>query len=148
MTAAFEGTGLARRRRRGFAMVELTISTLLIAAALAIVVQTVGWLAAQRRGAERRQRATQEAANLMERLAARPWDELTPELARSLTLSPATAATLRDGALDVAIAPGRGEPASKSVAITIRWGDRSGTSAAPVRLVAWVHRRTPGGTTP
>ena len=145
MTLAYEGPGSAHRRRGGYAMVELTISTLLIAAALAIVVQSVGWLAAQRRGAERRQRAIQEAANLMERLALRPWDELTPELARSLTLSPATSSALRDGMLDVAIAPGRGEPASKSVAITIRWGDRSGVPSAPVRLVAWVHRRVPGG---
>lgn len=136
--------GPARPRRGGYAMVELTISTLLIAAALAIVVQSLGWLAAQRRGAERRQRAAQEAANLMERLVARPWDELTPEFARSLSLTPAASEALRDGTLDVAIAPGRGEPASKSVAITIGWGDRSGASPAPVRLVSWVHRRPRG----
>ena len=148
MTPAAIGPRIRRRRRRGYALVELTISMLLFAAALAIVVQSAGWLAAQRRGAERRERAILEAANLMERLASRPWDELTPDLGRSLSLSPAAAASLRDGALEVAIAPGRGEPASKSIAITIRWGDRPGIPSAPVRLVAWVHRRASDGVKP
>lgn len=137
--------GRGAPRRRGLALLELTISTLLLAAALVIAVQSLGWLASQRRGAERRQRAIQEAANLMERLSARPFDELTPELARSVALSPASAAVLRDGTLDVAIAPAPGEPTSKSITVTIRWGDRSGVGPAPVRLVAWVHRRSPKG---
>jgi Tfp pilus assembly protein PilV len=132
------------RRPRGYGLIEVTISSLLIVVALGLVVQTVGWLAAERRGAERRERATQEAANLMERLADRPWDELTPESARSLTLSEPAQAVLRDGTLEVAVASIAGPPSAKKITILVRWGDRDGGKAAPVRLVAWVHRREGG----
>jgi Tfp pilus assembly protein PilV len=132
------------RRPRGYGMVEVTLSSVLIVIALGLVVQTVGWLAAERRGAERRERATQEAANLMERLVDRPWDELTPESARSLTLSDAAQAVLRDGTLDVDVAPVPGPPPAKKITILVRWGDRDGGKAAPVRLVAWVHRHEGG----
>jgi hypothetical protein len=139
---------VAAARRRGYGLVELSVAGLLLAIAMGIVAQTATWLAVERRGAERRQRALQEAANLMERLSARPWLELTPELAREQSLSPATKAALRDGTLDVAIAPTEGDASSKTIAIRIGWGGTSGRGPAPVRLVAWVHRRGEGGGKP
>jgi hypothetical protein len=139
---------VAAARRRGYGLVELSVAGLLLAVAMAIVAQTAGWLALERRGAERRQRAMQEAANLMEQLTARPWSELTPELARAQSLSPAGKAVLRDGTLDVAIAPTEGDASSKTIAVRIGWGGTSGTAPAPVRLVAWVHRRDGGGGKP
>jgi type II secretory pathway pseudopilin PulG len=135
-------------RRRAFGLVELTIATLLLGVAMTIVAQTAGWLAAERRGAERRQRALQEAANLMERLAARPWAELTPELAKAQTLSPTTKSALRDGALDVTIGPAEGDDSAKAIAIRIGWGNRAGGRVAPIRLVGWVHRRDREGGRP
>lgn len=139
----------AAGRRRGFGLAEMAIAGLLLALAMGLVAQTAVWLAAERRGAARRERALQEAANLMERLAARPWDELTPDLARVQALTPATAEVLRDGTLAVAIAGDDVEPAAKSIAIEIGWGSGgSGGRVAPVRLVAWVYRRNPGGPRP
>jgi prepilin-type N-terminal cleavage/methylation domain-containing protein len=135
-------------RRRGFGLVELTIATLLLGLAMTIVAQTAGWLAAERRGADRRRRALQEAANLMERLSSRPWDELTPELARDQRLSEPTKAILRDGALEVAVAPEASDPKAKRIAIRIQWGDPSAGLVAPVRLVGWVHRRDRKGGKP
>ncbi len=123
------------RRRRGYGLLELTVATLLLAIAMTIVAQTAGWLSVERRGAERRQRALQAAANLMERLGSRPWDELTPELARSETLSAATKAVLRDGMLDVAIVPEAGDRPAKRITIRVQWGDRSAGLVAPVKLV-------------
>jgi prepilin-type N-terminal cleavage/methylation domain-containing protein len=128
-------------RRRGYGLIELTIATLLLAVAMTIVAQTAGWLSTERRGAERRQRALQEAANLMERLSSRPWDELTPELARAQVLTPATRAFLRDGTLDVVIIPETGDPPAKRITVRVYWGDPSAGLVAPVKLVAWVHHR-------
>ncbi len=135
-------------RCRGYGLVELAIATLLLGVAMTIVAQTVGWLAAERRGAERRQRALQEAANLMERLGSRRWEELTPELARAQSLSPATKAVLRDGTLEVVIVPESADPPAKRVTIRIGWGDPSAGLVAPVTLVAWVHRRAREGGKP
>jgi hypothetical protein len=80
----------------------------------------------------------------MERLADRPWDDLTSESARALTLSAAAQAVLRDGTLVVAVAPVPGLTPAKKLTILVRWGDSDGGKAAPVRLVAWVHRREGG----
>ncbi len=135
-------------RRRGYGLFELAVATVLLGVAMAIVAQTVGWLAAERRGAQRRQRAVQEAANLMERLNARPWDELTPDLARAQVLSPSTKALLRDGDLSVSIDAEPGSPTTRRVAIRIAWGDRSAGLVAPVQLVAWVHQRDREGGRP
>jgi hypothetical protein len=131
-------------RRRGYGAFEITISAFLLVIAMGIVAESVGWLAAERRGAGRRQVAVQEAANLMERLSARPGEELTSDTARSLKLSPSTALILRDGSLDVTIEPSAGDPSSKRITILVRWLDAVGNPAAPVRLVAWVHRRGMG----
>ncbi len=72
-------TRFRRSRRRGFGLVEMTIACVLLAAAMAATLQVVGWVALERRAVERRERAVLEASNLMERIAARPWDELTTE---------------------------------------------------------------------
>jgi hypothetical protein len=129
-----------RLRRHGYGIFEITISAFLLVIAMGILAEAVGWLAVERRGAGRRQIALQEAANLMEHLSARPWEELTPEAARSINLSRTSASSLRDGTLDVAIAPSPGDPLAKRITIVVRWGDAAGNTAAPVRLVAWVHR--------
>ena len=76
-------------RRRGFTMVEITASVVMLATAMSLTVQLLGGLAAERRAAERRLCAVQEVANLMERVAARPWGEVTPESLRAVSLSPA-----------------------------------------------------------
>ncbi len=127
--------------RRGYGLIELTICAMLFVAAMGLMLGTASWVAAERRGAERRQVATQEAANLMERLAARPFDELTPESAKRLALSDHAKASLRDGSIDVVIAAIAGDVPARRITIEVRWRDRSGEPVAPVRLVAWVHRR-------
>ena len=59
----------------------------------------------------------------MERITAYPFDEVTPELAGRLTLSPAARQSLPDSELAVDVAgsePGQGRSA-KRIAIKLRW---------------------------
>ena len=70
------------RRRGAFAAIELTVATILLVVAMTLAVQALGWVAAERRATERRAAAVREAANLMERLTARPFDQITPEARR------------------------------------------------------------------
>ncbi len=75
----------SRRRvlhRRGSLLAEVTMSTVLLVIIMGMTVKVLGWVALERRAAERREQAVVEVANLMERLAAHPYDEVTPELAR------------------------------------------------------------------
>ena len=130
-----------QRHRRGFGIAEVAVSSILLVAALVLVAQMVVGMASERLATEHRQRAFQEAANVMERITARPWDELTPEFAKSIRLAPATLTTLRGGSVAVAITPDVGDTTAKKVAIEVRWLDRSGGPESPVRLVSWVYRR-------
>ena len=128
-------------RRRGFGLIEMAISGLLIAAAMAITVQVVGWVATDRRSVARRERAVVEASNLMERIAARPFDEITPESLAALELPEAARSSLPGSTLTATVAARDDAPAGKRITVEIRWRGRSGQAESPVRLVAWAYRK-------
>lgn len=130
-------------RRRGMTLVELTIAAVLLGVAMTATVQILGWVAAERRSLERRQCAAQEAANLMERLAARPWNRLSPAEVRDVALSEPARRLLPGAELTVAVdEPSRTGPvASKRIALRIRWRNRAGGWDAPVRLSSWTFRQ-------
>jgi type II secretory pathway pseudopilin PulG len=122
----------------------LLAAAAMIGVVLAVMLPMLGWAAAERRAVARRERAALEAANLMERLAARPWDRLTTEGLKREPLSEAAASALPDANLAIEVVEVAGPPASKRIRVAIRWRDRPGVDAAPVRLSAFVHRRGGG----
>ena len=135
-------------RRRGFGLIEMAISSLMLAAAMAATLQVIGWVAFEARAVARRERAVREAVNLLERVAARPWDDLTTDALARLKISEATAAALPGSNLAIRVATVEAEPARKVITVEIRWNDRTGRPEAPVRLVAWSHQVSGGGSKP
>ncbi len=131
---------MTRPRARGFTVTELLVACVVLVALLAVCFEIVGASLSARRAASRRLIARQEAANLMERLAARPWDELTPELAAGLGLSPEGRAALPGAELAASVAAVEGEEAAKRISVEVRWKDTSSPSPRPERLVAWRYR--------
>lgn len=149
--------------RRGTTMVELLVAGVLLVALTAVCVQMLAVLAGHRRAVEQEQTAIREAANLMERLAAVPWDELTPEGVRDVRLSEEARRALPGGELEISVTsskfgePLAGErvagdrvagverseppvaqvPGAKRILVSIRWQDRTGRFVRPVRLAAW-----------
>jgi Tfp pilus assembly protein PilV len=132
---------LTKARRSGFGLIEMTIAGVLIVVAMTVTVQIVGSIALERKAVERRERALLEAENVLERIVARPWNELTNESLSKSQLSSTTAGFLRSPTLKASVASFDDAPARKKVLVEIRWLDRSGHSEAPVRLVAWTYRR-------
>jgi hypothetical protein len=126
-------------------MVEVALTVLLLAVAMSTTVKVLGWVAAGRREAERRQWATQEVANLMERLTAMPWDGVTPGAARRLALSDEIRRKLPEPELVVDVDESGATRGEKRLAIRLRWRKRGGAWESPVRLTAWVARRQKGG---
>ena len=121
-------------------MVEIAVASLLLAISMTVTVQVLGWVAAERRAADRRQCAIGEAANIFERLAARPWEKLTPEAVKQVPLSENARRTLPDAELTVGVSDAGQEGDARKIALRIRWKNRSGGWDAPVRLVAWTYR--------
>lgn len=141
---------IARRRnvrpRRGSLLAETAMSGVMLVIALGLVAQVVAAVANQRRTWDRRQTAVFEAANLMERLTARPFDELTVERTKDLTFSEEAKRALPEVQVDVSIV--EHDPAGggdgKRLVVRIQWRNRAGEWDAPVWLTSWVHRRKEG----
>jgi hypothetical protein len=129
-------------RRRGSLLVEVAMATVLLMIVMTLTLKVMGFVALERRATDRRQRATLEVANLMERITAYDFDEVTPELAKGMKLSPTLAQSLPDSELAVDVAPGQPGPgrSAKRIAIKLRWRGRDGEWVAPVRLTSWIER--------
>ncbi|WP_406701009.1 hypothetical protein V5E97_19675 [Singulisphaera sp. Ch08] len=134
------GRANAFSRRRAFTMVEVAITSLLLVIAMTVTLQVLGWVATERRAVERRQCALSESANLMERLAARPWDELTADALKDVKLSESATRALPGAELSVAVADKTESGGSKLLSLRLRWRNRAGGWEAPVRLSAWTYR--------
>ena len=95
-------------------LLELITAGALLGVILTTCLQMTGAAAGQRRAVRQRQAADLELANVLERLAARPWSELTPERAARERLSPAAAALLPEAELHAAVAAVPGMPAGEA----------------------------------
>jgi len=119
---------------------EIAAAGILLAAMLTVCLQFFQATASQRRGLQARRTAIHEAANVMERLCARPWESLTPEAAAQVQRSAEARRALPDGELQVEVAPADEEPDAKRIAVVVRWPGGPEQAARSVRLVAWKYR--------
>ena len=127
--------------RRGFTLLEVSVAGLLLAILMAITVQMLGWVASERRATERRQWAIQEAANVMEQLAAQSWEKLTSDHVAAIELSAQARQVLPDAELQVTVVVEPEQPGTKRLSVTVRWQPRPEQPAAQARLTSWVYRR-------
>ena len=106
---------------------------------MTVTVQLLGWIAAERRAAERRRLAVREVANLLEHLAARPWDKLSEPVELKPTDN-VTRDALPGAELSVVVDDKGAAENAKRVAVRLRWRNRAGDWDAPVRLTTWVQK--------
>jgi Tfp pilus assembly protein PilV len=85
--AGIAASNAARRRaygerdrlRRGIALMELVVAGAVLGTLMLVCLQLLAATAAQRRVADQRQLAAIEVGNVLERVTARRWSELTPQ---------------------------------------------------------------------
>ncbi len=128
-------------RRRGYNIIELIVATVILMAVMGVSLKWFVATAGQRRSEDRRQAALTEAASALERLAARPWEELTPENVAKLVASLELPKSLPSGQVLAQVTQPGGEPEAKILAVTVRWQSRQEAPAEQVRLVAWKYRK-------
>ena len=135
-------------RRRGFTMIEMVAGAAILAVLLAVSMEFFHATALYRRAARQRELATQEVANLMERLAAIPWQDLTPEKGGQVRLSDAARRALPGAKLTIEVSSPAderaGEPPAKRIAVALAWEDQSRRLGRPMRLSAWRYRNEGG----
>jgi len=99
------------------------------------VTQLVVAVAQQRRLARQYAIATREAGNLLEHIAARPWESTTSEDLASVTLPEACVQHLPDASLSIEAM--EEDSATRRITIVIRWQNTLETAPDSVRLVGW-----------
>jgi len=120
--------------RRGTTLFELIVASALLGTLLVVCLQLLTATAAQRRAADQRQLALFEVGNVMERLAARPWADLTPKTAADERLSASLGDRLPGAKLNVEVTALPAEPSAKRITVSLRWQDRNGRFLAPVTI--------------
>jgi Tfp pilus assembly protein PilV len=126
--------------RRGMMMLEVIVAGVLLGALLVTCLQLVSATVAQRRAADQRQCAIQELANVMERIAARPWAELTTAALAAEKLSPTAGDQLPGAELKVEVYTEAKQPDAKRITAALRWQDRSGRLVAPATITTWRYK--------
>jgi hypothetical protein len=130
-------------RRRGVILMEVVVACGLAAVLMAVSVQMLTLMATQRRDVERRAIAQQEAANLIERVASIPFEQLTPDSLQSLTIDPEVARLLPAAKASLSLAAEPGPTPAKRVAVEVSWIGVGKRRELPVRLTSWVFAPQP-----
>ena len=126
--------------RRGMMMLEAIVAGVLLSTLLVVCLQMLAATVVQRRASDQRQCALLELSNIMERIAARPWADLTTAAAGQEKLSSLANGELPGAELTIEVSTDPKEPNAKRIAATLRWQDRSGRLGAPVTLSTWKYR--------
>jgi Tfp pilus assembly protein PilE len=128
---------MTRLARRGISLLELLAATVVLAALMAAVAQVAVLSAGQHAAMERRMLALSEAQQLVERISAMPWGEITETRLGEFTPSPELLKALPAAELAVSVADETGSPPGKRIVVEISWHAQPDVRARPVRLVTW-----------
>ncbi|MDX1944335.1 MAG: hypothetical protein SFU86_02935 [Pirellulaceae bacterium] len=132
--------------RRAFSLTEVTLALFVVGMAAGALAQMLFVAAGQRRASEQRRLAGQEVANLAERIAARPYRELTGEWLASQTLSAEMRAAAPQAALLALLTSEEDPVPGRRVRIEVSWPNSVGQPVEPVGLTVWKY--PPPETTP
>jgi Tfp pilus assembly protein PilE len=126
--------------RRGMTLMELAVAGVLLGTLLVVCLQLLMATAAVRKSVDQRQLAVLEVGNVMERVAARRWGELTPQAAAAQRLSDSARDRLPGVELKVEISeptPAPKAPPAKRITVSLRWQDRTGQYLPPIIVTTW-----------
>jgi hypothetical protein len=134
--------------RRGALLADVALAAIVLLIAMSLMLKVLALVAQERRAADHRQRAALEVANLMERITAYPFDRVTPELARAMTVSETARQLLRDCDVAIDVQPADAVASTNRratrISIALRWREPSGEWQRPVRLTSWIEHRRVG----
>lgn len=126
-------------RRKGYGLLEVAVAVFLLMVAMSVTVRVVGWMGRERRTAERRSLALQEASNVLEHVTTLPFDRVNTDLVNELTAKSQATALLPDPQWETEVTDSAGDaPRSRRVTLKLRWKADNGEPGPPVRLSAWV----------
>ncbi len=128
------------RGRRGVLLAELIIAFGVLGVAATVLMAVVLSVSAQRAAAEQRQFALIHAENVLDALLATPWPEATAEGLSQQLESRTADLPARPQLVDLkrtVTVTDEPDDSARQITLELRWRDRHGEWAAPLRLSAW-----------
>ena len=121
---------------RGFTLLEVVVSGTILATVLLVSARMVSTIARQREAILDRQTALAEAGNVMERVFARPWGDLSDDAIEGLRPSDDFRRALPGGELSIEITALPEAPAAKRILVKVSWTHEPDQPDRSVQLVA------------
>ena len=126
--------------RQGLTLSELVIALAIAVTAMVGVAQLMHTATRQHRAVGEQNFVAMEAANIMEDLMSRPWDELASGKAPEIELSAACIEAVPNAEVEVEIIEEDGLKDARRVVVEIKWLSHPSDSPKPFRLVAWKYK--------
>ena len=128
------------RPRKAYVLWETLAALLVLSVLTTLCLQFFAAADDQRRAVFSHLAAVQEAANLLERSEALPWNDLTPQETARLRLSAEARRILPEGRIAVLVNAPSGTPLAKRVAASVYWRPQPNGPEREARLVAWRYK--------
>ena len=125
-------------RRRAFTLLEVIVAAAMLAVLLTTSVQMLRALSIHQRASERRAVALEAAEAVADQVANIPWDQLTAESAKKVTIPKPLDDYLLGAKLSVSLDEEAAPTPSRRLHIDLTWNGPDGQAVAPVRLTSWV----------
>jgi len=127
-------------KSRGFTLWETAVAIVMLTVMTAICLQFFAAQHEQQRELFGQLAATHEAANLLDRIDALEWKDLTPDSAARLQLSAEAQGVLFEPRVETRVDEPSGTPPARRVAVAVRWRPQRGGPERTVQLVAWRYK--------
>lgn len=124
--------------RRGFTLVEMMVAGVLLMTITMVVVPSIYWVHRQQRQTEHRRLAIVEVENMMERVVALPFNDISQAKVDQFVLSESALDQLVNAKLEIRISDSTGPLQTKKIQIQLDWNNFQGISMTPVQLTSWV----------
>lgn len=123
---------------RAFTLLEVVIAASMLAVLLTTSVQMLRALSIYQRASDRRGVALEAVQAVSDQVANIPWDQLTAESAKKVTIPKPLDGYLPGAKLSVSLDEVATPTASRRIHVDLTWNGPDGQSVAPVRLTSWV----------
>jgi type II secretory pathway pseudopilin PulG len=127
-----------RRCHRAFTLLEVVIAAGMLAMLLTTSVQMLRALSVYQRGSERRAVALEAIQAVSDQVANIPWDQLSGESAKKVTIPKQLDSYLPGAKLSVSLEDEATPTSSRRIHVDLTWNGPDGQSTAPVHLTSWV----------
>lgn len=134
---------VARRKIRGFTVLEVTLALTVLLAATVLLSQFLIAAKLQRRVGDQRRLALEELSNRMERVLAAKWEDVTAEAIEKQAIAPQILDALPDAKLTAHVSNEPAPPLGKKIRLEITWEQGEGR-ISPIGLTAWRLREEEG----